>query len=61
MIRKGNYCISIGELPGYKKPCLLIGDMEQGRFRKVGTFNDQAEADNFMEMLNYFVFGEEMK
>ena len=59
MVRKGDYCIGIGEIPGYKKPCLLIGNITQGRLRKVGTFTDQEEADNFMNMLKYFLNMEE--
>ena len=55
MIRKGDYCIGIGELPGYKKPCLLIGNEKEGRLRKVATFIDQEEADNFMSMLKDFL------
>jgi len=55
MIRKGNYCIGIGELPGYKKPCLLVGNEKEGRLRKVATFTDQEEADAFMDMLKYFL------
>lgn len=55
MIRKGNYCIGIGELPGYKKPCLLIGNEKEGRLRKVGIFVDQESADDFMNMLKDFL------
>ena len=53
MYKKEDYCICVGELTGYKKPCLLIG--KDTRLRKVGTFNDQDAADSFMELFQFFM------
>lgn len=59
MIKNGEYCICVGELPGYKKPCLLIGRDTQ--LRKVGTFNDQDAADSFMELFKFFIGKEDKR
>ena len=46
---KGDQRIDICELPGYKKPTLLIGSNTV--LHKVASFNDKESADEFVSML----------
>ena len=49
---RGEYSIGVGTLPGFKKPCMFIGN--KYCIHKVASFNGQDEADEFTMYLEHF-------
>lgn len=51
--RYNNQSIGVGNLPNCKKKCLYIG--YNGVIRKVASFSNDEEAENFERTLQYFL------
>ena len=51
--RYNNQSIGVGNLPNCKKKCLYIG--HDYCIRKVATFSNDEEAENFERTLQYFL------
>lgn len=53
--RRGDIAFYVGKFPMRKKPCLWV---EHGNTAyKLGQFNDEQSAKDFMAILNYVCFG----
>lgn len=49
---RGEYSIGVGTLPGFKKPCLYIGN--KYCVHKIASFNGEEESKLFIEWLEHF-------